>query len=534
MSRSIAICLVMLAPSQARAGTFRLSEGQGFSHVSLPRISPNGHWAIYPSDAETQGAYELWRVPVEGGEPSRLSGLLLPGYAAFPFTISPNSTHVAYIAIEDDLDHREAFAAPIAALPGSAVKLNDPLATGGNVLTVEFSPNSARVVFSVQYEENEEVRNLWSATPDGGDLDLLVTVPAPRGIRHWQITPNSQYVLYTADAANGARELWRVPLSGGGSTRLTTDIPPGGEIIEFDVSPDSSIVVYSTNRDAIDQWELFQLPVAGGTPDQISNELGMTHQVRGPTFAPNGSRVVYTLWAPPSPNELWSVEPDGDGNVELSGLQVPGGGLELLGAFQISPISNRVVYRAEQQSVGVQELYSVPLAGGADVKLNGPLVDGGDVLRFRITSDGARVAYTGDQEVDGRVDLYSAPIAGGGSVRLSQAPPLTSVDVEAFEIATGGAGVFYVLSSESLAGYSRHFYSVPIAGGPIHRIDETATGGEEYVEPELFALSPVDPKVLVYAATFELPDFHSDLYYGDTCIFCNGFEGSWRWDSPEP
>ena len=46
-------------------------------------------------------------------------------------------------------------------------------------------------------------------------------------------------------------------------------------------------------------------------------------------------------------------------------------------AFLISPDSSRVVYRADQQTNEVFELYSVPLDGGSVTRLNGSLVEMG-------------------------------------------------------------------------------------------------------------------------------------------------------------
>jgi hypothetical protein len=73
------------------------------------------------------------------------------------------------------------------------------------------------------------------------------------------------------------------------------------------------------------------------------------------------------------------------------------------------------VYTADQDVDEVYELYSVPIdASASPVKLNGPLVAGGDVLleststlRVQITPDGTRVLYVADQDTDEVLELYS-------------------------------------------------------------------------------------------------------------------------------
>jgi Tol biopolymer transport system component len=533
-SRSAVLLLFAAAP--LAAANFRLSQGQSFSFASVVKISPDGRWTVYTQDAETQGAYELWRVPVQGGTPSRLSGLLTSGQSAGQFVISPNNALVAYMAAEDDLDHIEVYAAPIAAPPNSNVKLNDPFAALANAVTVEFSPDSSRVVFSVNYAEFEPIRELWSATPDGADLDLLVSVPDGREVRQWRITPDSQYLIYIARAADTTMELRRVSLAGGGDVELATDVPTGRTVFELAISPNGSFVVYTANRDVVDRYELFRVPVAGGMPQQISDELAFQHWIRSPTFAPDGSRVVYQLWDQAIGQvELWSMEPDGDPNVELNGLLVAGGSVDFgPTAFRISPDSTRVVYRADQQIQGDLELYSVPIAGGSDVKLNGPLVEDGDVGDFQISGDGTRVIYGADQEVDARYDLYSSAITGGPGMRISQVSLFDDTGVWTFGIAPDSSRVFYTLVREPLVGAtSSHLYAVPIAGGTIQLIDDTDAGaGEDVYELEI-DLSPVDSRVVVYIADQEAPQ-QQEVYYGDVCLLCNGFEGSWRWSSAPP
>ena len=88
---------------------------------------------------------------------------------------------------------------------------------------------------------------------------------------------------------------------------------------------------------------------------------------------------------------------------------------------KISPDGATVVYRADQDTDGVFELYSVPITGGAPTKLNGPLIPGGDVQSgFQISPDGATVVYIAEQDTNGVAELYAAWlqsrwVRGGGN-----------------------------------------------------------------------------------------------------------------------
>jgi hypothetical protein len=91
--------------------------------------------------------------------------------------------------------------------------------------------------------------------------------------------------------------------------------------------------------------------------------------------------------------------------------------------YKISADSSQVVYRAHQDTYGVIELYSVPIGGGTTTKLSGPMVTGGDVdlSIYYISADCSRVVYKADQDTDEVFELYSTPI---------EKPPAPEIDVQ--------------------------------------------------------------------------------------------------------
>ena len=84
--------------------------------------------------------------------------------------------------------------------------------------------------------------------------------------------------------------------------------------------------------------------------------------------------------------------------------------------FAISPDGQRVVYRADQETDELVELWSVPIGGGTPVKINGALLAGEDVESFAISPDSSTVVYWTER-------LLAAPIGGGASVQLDSVQP---------------------------------------------------------------------------------------------------------------
>src|SRR5205809_6426295 len=79
-----------------------------------------------------------------------------------------------------------------------------------------------------------------------------------------------------------------------------------------------------------------------------------------------------------------------------------------------TPDSSRVIYTASQNTAGVIELFSAPSSGGgSNVRLNGNLVAGGNVLGFggdlHVSPDSSRVVYVADQNVNETYELFSVP-----------------------------------------------------------------------------------------------------------------------------
>ena len=75
--------------------------------------------------------------------------------------------------------------------------------------------------------------------------------------------------------------------------------------------------------------------------------------------------------------------------------------------FALTPDKSAVVYIAEEKSPGILEMFQVNIATpGVSVKLNGPLVLGGNVDSFAITPDGTSVVYLADQRINGVFELF--------------------------------------------------------------------------------------------------------------------------------
>ncbi len=161
------------------------------------------------------------------------------------------------------------------------------------------------------------------------------------------------------------------------------------------------------------------------------------------------------------------------------------------GAF--SPDGQYLVYTADAEVDDVVYLYSVPVAGGAPIRLNPDLAAGGGVGGYRMTADSQYVIYASRAVNRGIESIYRVPIGGGESVQLSGAlglhgstgpfdldPTTQRLVYEAFESGTGVPAL----------------YSVPIAGGTPVQISAALASGRSIAS---FGIDPIGGQVIYIA-----------------------------------
>jgi hypothetical protein len=122
-------------------------------------ISSDGRYVVYMGDLDVNNQDELFSAPIDGSStPVKLNGPLVgSGHVEFGFAISPDGSHVVYLADQDIFDVFELFSAPIdgSSLPA---KLNGPLVEFGDVHEgFMIGPDGSRVVYLADQEVDGQV-----------------------------------------------------------------------------------------------------------------------------------------------------------------------------------------------------------------------------------------------------------------------------------------------------------------------------------------------------------------------------------------
>jgi hypothetical protein len=539
--RAPALMVPLLAlASFAGAQTVRLN-----GPLAQPRIgdvqdfalSPDGTWVVYRADLQRAGQYELFSAPLDGSATAvRLHApTTLTRRQVFEFAIGAGGRVVFRADLNDD-GVFQLFGAP---LTGTVSPLELSVAISG-VRTFALTPDGARVVFndglgvySVPIDgsaaplplapQPASGHALFRITPDGtrvlvtrkiGDLDYLgrvaidgslsplalansgnpsllfsyfgaVTLGADNvhgayvAVDQSQDTGSASFAglygfaidkshaptrLHLAETQNGMpphvvageRVIYSEPdgalytVRSNGTGRIGLAL----EVAEFTLSRDEREVVFV--RGPAPASELCIAPVDGSSLPRVLAGPGTLSRARHSADA----SLVYFIATDPVDGfrGLYSVTVAGGAPLLLNGPAVPGqrGAVD----FEVAPAGQRVVYR-EEGAEEVIELWSV----GPDLvphRLSGPLGGFRDVLGYALTLDGASVAYLADQENDQTNEVFAAPSDGSApAIKLNDAFPSGPIvgDVSAFQATRDGKIVVYTADQD--VDEFRELYAVP-------------------------------------------------------------------------
>jgi WD40 repeat protein len=371
----------ILGPLQALRKLSVPQDTAGKSIVEF-NITPDGSQVFYKADGFGYSIYGkvLYSVPIEG--PAESSVRMTPSAnqngGVGMFTISPNSQRVVYLFGENESFIQKLFSEPSSGSAEDAVEISLPLEIiherSDSVVDMQISPDSQKVVYILRKLRDDGWFNydLYSVSingPNASSIRLSGPAYVKSGVYYFSISPDNQQVVYALNPVNYmlAPDLYRVPISGPWeqSEKLNPISHPQGWVEGFKISPDSQHLVYKsieiiyTSEEPWRDTELYRVPLYG----------------------PISETVVLAADFP-------------------AGAEIKD--------YQFSSDSSRLIYLADQEQRGVFELYSLPsvgLASGA-VKLNAPLPEGAGVKGFKVLPQYNWVVYRADQEVAGSEELF--------------------------------------------------------------------------------------------------------------------------------
>jgi Tol biopolymer transport system component len=324
-------------------------------------------------------------------------------------------------------------------------------------------------------------------------------------VTDFQIDALGQFVVHRADEElDGVFELFSVPLDGSAPpVRLHPPLPAGRTTqSSYKISPDGARVVFLADREVAGRFDLHSVAVDGtSAPHRLNQTLLDTRDVVDFVISPDGRAVVYRANALAATQfDLFRVPIEGlspphrrsSGEVRRGAVplprrlsQIPAGRAVLLD-YRFTADGAFVLYRANPVVGNRFELFRVSSGGSsAPVQLSGPLVSGGRVSSFALSLDQSRIVYLADAVVDEVFELYSVPLAGGPVVRLDALPSFA--DVSSYGIDPDSQRVVYLADRD--ADNVLELFEAPLDGSaPAERLNASLPVGGD-VESDFVSLS---------------------------------------------
>ncbi len=443
---ALSMVLAAAAPAPRECVTVKLTPplAQDQEVLGYSVVPDDSDRVAYLSDIVEDGVFQLYTVPTSGATPGVLFDVGLPdGRRVFGFpALSPNGLGV-FRANFDTEQNIDLYSVTTADGGGIPLKLNGPLNNSGDVQPELFiTPDGANVVYLA--EELSDREELYVVPITGGQSRRLNTDLVSGDVEEdFQLTPDGASVVYRAAKEDFRDQLYVVSLAGGDPIKLNGPLGDTSEVLSFQISADSSTVVYEADQETNNLNELFRVPIGGGPTVKI-NGPEIERNVDDYGISPDGAQVVYLAPSFDGPTfrfELYSAPLAGGNPLRISAdLPVDG----FINRFTITPDSQRVVYIGSQETRGLSEIYSVPLTGGTPIKLSGDLSGTDGARGFWIAPDNQSIVFSADLNPDSpqALSLQVSSITGGGPLTLD-GPFVENGNVDEVTITADSSRVIY-------------------------------------------------------------------------------------------
>ncbi len=295
-----------------------------------PVVSPNGQTILFVHDGNSFATNTIYKMPITGefsansftglfgGDPNFAS----PGNGnSFP-TYSPDGSTIYFInnnsgfggsiptflssptPYDSAPDWDQLYSVPAAG--GTPTAITTPAMGDIDGGLYALTPDGASIVFA---PDNPVVRptsvsgirpKLFSIPSTGGAAtEIPLTPPAHHFSIRSQLatTTNGQNILFIADYETvGKHELFSVPLAGGTPTRISDNLPFAGDVYSFALTPDGNSVAYSAGQNVSSNSELFLKSLSGspGSSIRVSDPLPVRDGAYDVSTSAEGGQILFS------------------------------------------------------------------------------------------------------------------------------------------------------------------------------------------------------------------------------------------------
>ena len=467
--RNAALSLVLLvavtAPSVHSQSTrsITLDDYLAIKNVSSPAVSTDGRYAAYVVREvhvnDDQRKASVWRVPIAGGTPERLT----QGDSASSPAYSPDGRFLAFLS--DRSEKTQVWVLPTSG--GEAFRITN---VKQGVDGFEWAPDSTRLALVVTDPDPLEGVEPKTEAEKAPRPIVVTRLQHKQDGKGYLDTRRSH--LYIADAREalasaGAKHATPTPLTWG----IHDETNPAW-------SPDGSLIAFSSNRtndpDANDNTDIFTIQVNGGRITPVSTDPGGDDN---PVWSPDGKEIAF-IHMP--------VDPPVYATPRIWSAPAAGGQPHDWTAALDRHVGGEPRWASDGQSIYVTLVHEgrTPIVRVSRSGQTLSTVDG-DYSTFELSS--THIVGVGGTPTRPS-ELHSAPIGGGAPVNVSRAnetlfaslriPPAESIQ---FASADGTPIEGFLLKPAEFDRSRKYPLIVRIHGGPVGQYTDSFSFEQHYL-----------------------------------------------------
>jgi len=420
------------------------------SSTSFYALSPDGDWAVFRIDNVSGTADPYYASDLRGSAPVTATAItpVLSTANCVSFQWSPGSRQLLVSGNllagasnkATDLflvDFRSgAPAPPVSVTPVVATTTADIWSSDPGVKW-SFSPDGKKVAYL--FDEVNQIYELWVADVSGGVPGTPVRVNAPLAIPLSSSLDVEEFtwvgndgIVYYGDAAGSTSQLHFVNLAapGGPTSAPLVSNATVSSIDPVIVSPDGKRLLVIDDLVTTGRNELFLIDVTSGTPTaprRLNLPLTTFGTVASAEWSPDGNRILYGADENASGvNELFLVDLSGSlvgGPQAISGSVTATNDPNVTASGStFSPDSKRIAYRNTVTKVELLTVDATGILPAPAVAANVTLVDTtSSVDAFVFSPDSTKLVIGGDIDVNSRNEIYVFTLGGGPATKLHAA-----------------------------------------------------------------------------------------------------------------
>lgn len=401
---------------------------------------------------------------------------------------------------------------------GPPAQVNPTFSSDEDILEFRVASDAEHVLYSIQSSSPFNGR-VYVADLDGSTTDFT-NVTGSRYRRNVAISPDGKTMVITtsSNSATSASQMFSRPMDlSAGQTFLIPTLGGGKEVSTIGFSPDNARVVFTSEETTNNLREVWSVPIEGPASSRV--------KLSGPMDAPSGSTItgaVIVGVSADSSTVVYRAQQSSDTVPELYSVAIDGSSppvklTDLSAAAHVSSLRDEIIsadgmtvlFIVDLATDGIFELYAVPTAGPNTslTKLNHDLA-GGTTNDFRLSQDGSSVVYRA-LSASSVAELYSVPVDRATEPVKISPTPVENGDVSStYEITSDGSRV--VFEGDIDINSTTEVFSVPISGPPASAVKLHADLVDGQDAKEL-ALSN-DGSTAVFLLDLDLPEADEDLY----------------------